>query len=52
MTDLISRLAERDPSVPMALAALVRDAAPDGSLDLSTLGVLPGDRQRGACLDG
>jgi lipopolysaccharide export system ATP-binding protein len=39
MTDLIDRLRERDPSVPLALAALVRDAADDGSLDLPTLGI-------------
>ncbi len=38
MTDLVSRLAERDPSVPLALAAIVRDAGADGSLDLPSLG--------------
>ena len=38
MNDFISRLADRDPSVPLALAALVRDAADDGALDLPTLG--------------
>ncbi len=39
MSDLISRLAERDPSVPLALAALTRDADAQGGLDLPTLGV-------------
>ena len=39
MSDLISRLADRDPSVPLALAALVRDAGDDGALDLPTLGI-------------
>jgi len=39
MTDLVSRLAERDPSVPLALAAIVRDAGVDGAIDLPTLGV-------------
>ncbi len=38
MSDLIARTADRDPSVPLALAALVRDAAPDGRVDLPTLG--------------
>jgi lipopolysaccharide export system ATP-binding protein len=38
MTDLISRLAERDPSIPLALAAIVRDAGPDGAMDLPSLG--------------
>jgi len=38
MNDFISRLADRDPSVPLALAAMVRDAADDGGLDLPTLG--------------
>lgn len=38
MNDFFSRLADRDPSVPLALAALVRDAADDGTLDLPTLG--------------
>lgn len=39
MSDLISRLADRDPSVPLALAALVREAGDDGTVDLPTLGV-------------
>ena len=39
MNDLVSRLADRDPSVPLALAALVRDAALDGGIDLPTLGL-------------
>ena len=39
MSDLLSRLAERDPSVPLALAALVRDAGDDGAIDLASLGV-------------
>jgi lipopolysaccharide export system ATP-binding protein len=38
MTDLLARLAERDPSVPLALAAIVRDADDDGNVDLPTLG--------------
>ncbi|HXG45186.1 MAG TPA: LPS export ABC transporter ATP-binding protein [Gemmatimonadales bacterium] len=37
MSDFYQHLAERDPSVPLALAALVRDADEDGSLDLPTL---------------
>ena len=37
MSDLLGRIAERDPSVPLALAALVRDAGEDGSVDLPTL---------------
>lgn len=39
MSDLLNRLGERDPSMPLALAAIVRDAADDGSIDLATLGV-------------
>ncbi len=39
MSDLIARTADRDPSVPLSLAALVRDAAPDGRIDLPTLGI-------------
>jgi len=39
MTDFIARLADRDPSVPLALAALARDAAEDGTADLPTLGL-------------
>lgn len=35
----IARLSERDPSVPLALAAIIRDAADDGRIDLATLGV-------------
>ncbi len=38
MSDWLDHVAERDPSVPLALAAIVRDAAPDGSVDLATLG--------------
>ena len=38
MIDLLARLAQRDPSVPLALAATVRDAADDGVIDLPTLG--------------
>ncbi|HXW97694.1 MAG TPA: LPS export ABC transporter ATP-binding protein [Gemmatimonadales bacterium] len=38
MSDLISRLADRDPSVPLALAALAREAGDDGGVDLPTLG--------------
>ncbi len=38
MTDL-SRLSERDATVPLALAAIVRDAGDDGLIDLPTLGV-------------
>ena len=38
MTDL-SRLSERDPTIPLALAAIVRDAGEDGVIDLPTLGV-------------
>jgi lipopolysaccharide export system ATP-binding protein len=37
VTDFYHTLAERDPSVPLALAAMVRDAGPDGALDLPTL---------------
>ena len=39
MSDLLTRLAERDPSVPLSLAALVRDAGDDGVVDLPTLGI-------------
>jgi lipopolysaccharide export system ATP-binding protein len=39
MSDLVSRLADRDPSVPLALAALARDADVEGGLDLPALGV-------------
>jgi lipopolysaccharide export system ATP-binding protein len=39
MNDIISRLGDRDPSVPLALAALVRDAGVDGGIDLPTLGL-------------
>jgi lipopolysaccharide export system ATP-binding protein len=39
MSDLFSRLADRDPSVPLALAAMVRDAGEDGVLDLPTLAI-------------
>jgi lipopolysaccharide export system ATP-binding protein len=39
VTDLFSRLSERDPSVPLALAALVGNADEDGILDLPTLAV-------------
>jgi lipopolysaccharide export system ATP-binding protein len=39
MSHDIARLADRDPSVPLALAAIVRDAADDGSIDLANLGV-------------
>ncbi|HWA59275.1 MAG TPA: LPS export ABC transporter ATP-binding protein [Gemmatimonadales bacterium] len=35
---MLDRLAERDPSVPLALAAIVRDAGEDGAVDLATLG--------------
>jgi lipopolysaccharide export system ATP-binding protein len=35
----IARLSERDPSVPLALAAIIRDAADDGTIDLASLGV-------------
>jgi lipopolysaccharide export system ATP-binding protein len=38
VSDWLDRLAERDPSVPLALAAIVRDAGEDGSVDLATLG--------------
>jgi lipopolysaccharide export system ATP-binding protein len=38
MTDPLAHLPERDPSVPLALAALVRDADDDGLVDLPTLG--------------
>ena len=38
MSDMLDRLAERDPSVPLALAAIVRDAGEDGAVDLATLG--------------
>ncbi|HXF95541.1 MAG TPA: LPS export ABC transporter ATP-binding protein [Gemmatimonadales bacterium] len=37
MSDFYQHLAERDPSLPLALAALVRDADAEGSLDLPTL---------------
>jgi lipopolysaccharide export system ATP-binding protein len=37
MSDFYQHLAERDPSVPLALAALVRDADEEGRLDLPTL---------------
>jgi lipopolysaccharide export system ATP-binding protein len=39
MSDEIARLAEKDPSVPLALAAIIRDADEDGQVDLATLGV-------------
>jgi lipopolysaccharide export system ATP-binding protein len=39
MSDLIARTADRDPSVPLVLAALVRDAGEDGGVELPTLGV-------------
>jgi lipopolysaccharide export system ATP-binding protein len=39
VTDLLDRLAERDPSVPLALAAIAREAGADGRVDLPTLGV-------------
>jgi lipopolysaccharide export system ATP-binding protein len=39
MSDFFQHLAERDPTVPLALAALVRDADENGSLDLPTLGL-------------
>ncbi|HSB56007.1 MAG TPA: hypothetical protein VLD58_16705, partial [Gemmatimonadales bacterium] len=38
MTDLFDRLAERDPSVPLALAAIAREAGEKGRLDLPALG--------------
>jgi lipopolysaccharide export system ATP-binding protein len=39
MSDLITRLGDRDPSVPLALAALARDAADGGTIDLPSLGI-------------
>jgi lipopolysaccharide export system ATP-binding protein len=39
MTEFVARLADRDPSVPLALAALARDAGEDGTIDLPTLGL-------------
>jgi lipopolysaccharide export system ATP-binding protein len=39
MSDLVSRLGDRDPSVPLALAALASEAAEDGTVDLPTLGL-------------
>jgi lipopolysaccharide export system ATP-binding protein len=39
MSDEIARLAEKDPSIPLALAAIIRDAADDGQIELATLGV-------------
>jgi lipopolysaccharide export system ATP-binding protein len=35
----IARLSDKDPSVPLALAAIIRDASDDGTIDLATLGV-------------
>jgi lipopolysaccharide export system ATP-binding protein len=39
MNDDIARLADKDPSVPLALAAIIRDADEAGQVDLATLGV-------------
>ncbi|HTS87818.1 MAG TPA: LPS export ABC transporter ATP-binding protein [Gemmatimonadales bacterium] len=38
MSDLVSRLADRDPSVPLALAALVREAGDNGVVEVPALG--------------
>ncbi len=39
MSELLARTTDRDPSVILALAALVRDAGPDGRIDLPGLGI-------------
>src|SRR5262245_52532782 len=38
MSEVLNRLGERDPSIPLALAAIVRDADDNGIIDLATLG--------------
>ncbi|HWA16307.1 MAG TPA: LPS export ABC transporter ATP-binding protein [Gemmatimonadales bacterium] len=39
MSEEIARLAEKDPSVPLALAAIIRDADDAGQIELANLGV-------------